>query len=147
MVVSNSQLCITRSMVVDGDAWKEREINTYMSIVDMYGATELFDEDIYEKYDDLRLEEAEKDSERKELIFTEIEEEQNLDSELADRLFSTEIELNKVQDYGEEVDSYKYLGWMAGILLAIICICFLIKINLQRIKRRHQYAAEINMEN
>lgn len=137
----------SKSMIVDGDAWKERELNTYMSVIDMYGASELFDEDTYEKYGDLRLEDVERDSERKELIFTEIEEIQNSDSEMEDRIFSTEITLNKIQDYREETNSYRYLGWMTGILVVIICVCILIRINIKRVKRRHQYAAEINMEN
>lgn len=148
MIKNNTRDSATyRNMTIDGDAWKDRELDTYMSILDMYDAAELFTKDLYEEYAAKVSESAEIDVERKETVFTVDEIDEKPEQEIIDNIFSEEIKLSKVQEYGVRENNYVYLSWMIVILLLVICICILIKINISRNKRRKQYAAEINMEN
>ena len=46
-------------LLLDGNSWKNKEIKTYTSILDLYGVSELFSEDSYKLYQ----ESTEKDKE------------------------------------------------------------------------------------
>lgn len=139
---------VSGSMTFDGEAWKNRDNVMYTSLLDMYGASDLFSSKSMEIYNKLGQEELAEQQELVNYIFSgRLNTEDNNDEELINYVFSNEIEFSKTKDYGKNENDYFICYVMSAALVVLVFVCLLINFDVRRKKRREKYAAEINMEN
>lgn len=133
-------------LLLDGNSWKNKEIKTYTSILDLYGVSELFSEDSYKLYQESTEKDKELQGTLKEYIFSDVSTEESVDEELKDYIFSKEIDVARVKSYETEDDNNLFYIWGIGIIVVVIFIVILNKYNHNRKTRREGFATEINME-
>lgn len=134
------------ALILDGEAWKNRDETTYTSLLDMYGVSDLFSSSNTELYGRQRSEDKLKYQEMTEYLFTgQINEKK--EETIAEQIFSEEIQLSKTRDYNKKDSDYTVCFVMGEILFVLVFICIWIRIDAARKKRRKEHAAEINMEN
>lgn len=138
---------MTGHLELDGEAWKDRGIKTYTSILDMYGASGLFSTKMTYQY--LRQQEENIiDQELADFLFSgQMQGVDVTDKELIDYVFSEELEFTKVRNYNRDTDSSLRVFLLSGILGILLFLIGIARYNEHRRKRRAAYAAEIDMEN
>lgn len=138
---------MTGNLELDGEAWKDRDMKTYTSIPDRYGADGLFSTKMTNQYQEQKKAQS-YDRELTEYLFSgQMQAADNLDAELADYLFAEELKLTRVRNYHKAEDNYSQIFWLSGILCMLLFSMALAKYNEHRKKRRAAYAVEIDMEN
>lgn len=135
----------SKGFTLDGESWKARKSETYVSILDMYEARDLFTEENTEKYARMNKKQAELDDTLRDYVFVSKEKE-NIDAQLVDMLFSEEVKISNTRNYNENLNSNTILYVFISVLVIMIFTCFMVKFNLNRRKKREKYASEINME-
>ncbi len=134
------------SMTLDGESWKNRENTTYTSLLDMYGAPELFSFERTNLYYEIEQEDILEQQNLVNYIFSGQMKVEDKEENLVDYIFSKEIELSKVKNYNRDANNYFLCFVMAEVLVVLIFIRLLIKFNAKRKKRREEYETEINLE-
>lgn len=133
-------------MILDGESWKNRDNTTYTSLLDMYGAPELFSSEKTNLYSEIKQVDILEQQNLVNYIFSGQMQVENEEENLIDYIFSKEIELSKVKNYNRDEDDYFLCFVMAEILGILIFIRLLAKFNAKRKKRREKYETEINLE-
>lgn len=138
---------MTGNLELNGEAWKDRDITTYTSILDMYGAADLFSDKTTQQYQEMQ-EAGAMDQQLADYLFSgRMQEAGTTDQELIDYIFTEELELTKVKNYNKDTNNYFLMLTMLGILVIMLFAMGLTEYNRRRRKRREKYAAEIDMEN
>lgn len=133
-------------LILDGEAWKRRGSTTYTSLLDRYGAADLFSAEHTEQYQEMEEEENARQQEMTEYLFSGQMQTKSEDEAMIEQVFSEEIRLTKVQDYSRKEEDYSICFALAEIFFVLVFLYILVKINAARRKRRESYAAEIDME-
>lgn len=131
---------------LNGEAWKAKKSETYISILDMYGVKDLFAAEKTHMYRENMERRKETDNALRDYIFTKSEKE-DFDNELADILFSKEIKISNTRNYNASSNSNVFLYVLFALPAVMIFACIMVKFNIGRRKKREKYASEINMEN
>lgn len=144
---SNSESEGSGSMVLNGEAWKDRNQTTYTSLLDQYGVSDLFSYDSIRLYQKLEQEKHIRQQEVTKYVFSGRMQVKEEEDDMVERIFSEEIQLSRVRDYNKNEDDYSICFVLAEILFVLAFIYILIKINSGRRKKEETHAAEINLEN
>lgn len=131
---------------LNGEAWKNRNNTTYTSLLDRYGAADLFSNKSMERYQQLEEEKHTEQQELTDYIFSGQMQTKSEDESMVECIFSEEIQTSKVRDYSRNEDDYFICFVMAEILFVFVFVYILMKLNAGRRKRRETHAIEINME-
>lgn len=134
------------SLVLNGDSWKNRDNTTYTSLLDKYGAADLFSSKNMELYQEINEEKSAQQQVLTEYIFSGKMQTKSEDENMIELIFSQEIQLSKVRDYSRTEDDYTICFVMAEMLFVLVFLYILIKINAGRKKRRESHAVEIDLE-
>lgn len=134
------------SLTLNGEAWKNRNNTTYTSLLDRYGAADLFSDKSMRLYQQLEEEKHTEQQELKDYIFSGQMQTKSEEENMVERIFSEEIQLSKVRNYSRNEEDYFICFVMAEILFVLVFVYILMKINAGRKKRREAHAVEINME-
>lgn len=135
------------SLNLNGEAWKNRDNTTYTSLLDRYGAADLFSDESMELYQKIEEENRAEHQELTEYVFSGQLQARGEEENLIDCIFSQEIQISKLRDYSKNEDDYSICFVMAEILFVLVFICILMKIKASGKKRRELNAVEINLEN
>lgn len=133
------------NMELNGEAWKERGNTTYTSLLDMYGAEELFSQKSMALYEELNQQKTLQNQELTEYVFSDKIQEKS-EENLAEQIFSEEIQFSRARDYNKTEEDYSICLILGEILFVLVFVSILIKINALRRKRGKQHAVEIDME-
>lgn len=134
-------------LTLDGEAWKSKDSTTYTSVLDLYGASDLFSGEVTQLYEESYLQEQELQSNLKEYVFSgDMEQEKDEHDVLVDYLFSEGVSLSKVKDYTTKQENYTFCLVLAMVLVGLIFAIVMLRYNSGRRKRRESFATEINME-
>lgn len=134
-------------LVLDGESWKNKDSTTYTSILDLYGATDLFSAEHTRLYEQKYMEEQELQMELQEYVFSGMMPEKEGDEALIEYLFSDGVSLSKVKDYSAQKENYTLCLILAAVLAGLVFGIIMARYNTKRRKRRESFATEINMEN
>lgn len=134
------------NLVLDGESWKKRGNTTYTSLLDRYGAADLFSDKNTERYQEMAEEESLKDGALTEYLFSGKMQTESDDAGMVEKIFSEEIQLSRVKDYGRVQEDNSVYFAMAELLFVLAFIYILMKINAARKKRRDSNAVKIDME-
>lgn len=132
---------------LDGESWKNKDSTTYTSILDLYGAADLFSRGTTWQYEKIQLDERELQEELREYVFSKETWQENQDGELMEYIFSEAVTLSKVRDYATEKGKDTLCMILAAVLTGLIFGMIVFRYNGERKKRRENFAVEINMEN
>lgn len=135
------------SMVLNGEAWKDRSRTTYTSLLDQYGAADLFSYDSIRLYRKQEQENRIRQQEITRYVFSGQMTAKKEEDDIVEQVFSEEIQLSRVRDYNQREDDYSICFVLAEILFVLVFIYILIKINSRKRKKEEAHAAEINLEN
>lgn len=133
-------------MILNGEAWKNRNNKTYTSLLDRYEVSDLFSGESMELYREMEEEKREEQRELTEYVFSGQMQTKSEEENMIERIFSQEIRFSKLRDYNKNEDDYSICFVMAELLFVLVFIYALMKINAGRKKRRESYAVEINLE-
>ena len=133
-------------MILNGEAWKNRNNKTYTSLLDRYEVSDLFSGESMELYREMEEEKREEQRELTEYVFSGRMQTKSEEENMIERIFSQEIRFSKLRDYNRNEDDYSICFVMGELLFVLVFIYTLMKINAGRKKRRESYAVEINME-
>lgn len=136
----------SNGLILNGEAWKDKNTTTYTSILDLYGVPDLFSGENTALYEKRREEDSRMQEKLQNYLFSGELQQTGNEAELTDYLFSGEIELSKVKSYTSEKESYMLSLVLAAILICMIFGMVLTGYSRRRKKRRESFAAEINME-
>lgn len=136
----------TGTLVLDGEAWKERGNKTYTSLLDRYEVADLFSEENTERCQEMAEEERAKDGALTEYLFSGQMPEEDDEADLVEQVFSEKIQLSRVKDNSREQEDNTIYFAMAELLFVLLFLYILMKISAARKKRREQYAVEADME-
>ena len=131
---------------LNGEAWKNRDITTYTSLLDMYEAADLFSDESMRLYQEQKEEKNAQQQELTEYIFSGQMQTKSEEENMVERIFSEEIQLSKVRDYSRKEEDYSICFVMAELFFVMLFLYILMKVNAGRRKRREAYAVEINVE-
>lgn len=138
------------SLNLNGEAWKKRNTTTYSSLLDRYGAQDLFSAKNTELYQKMEEEKHTEQQELTDYVFSGQMQAKSEDEDMIDCIFSQEIQFSRLRDYSRDEEDYSICFAMAEILFALVFICILMKIRAGRRKRKeHGYydAVKIDLEN
>lgn len=136
----------TGTLVLDGEAWKERGNKTYTSLLDRYEVADLFSEENTERCREMAEEERAKDGALTEYLFSGKMPEEDDEADLVEQVFSEKMQLSRVKDNSREQEDNTIYFAMAELLFVLLFLYILTKISAVRKKRREQYAVEADME-
>lgn len=142
--VSTSE--VSEGMSYDGEAWKDRNQTTYTSILDLYGASDLFSSETTELYSVLQQKDNSEYQELVNYVFSGQINIEDKDEEIINRIFSEEIKISKVKDYNKEENNYFICFILAEFFVVLVFISAMIKFNARKRSRREKYATEIDIE-
>lgn len=134
------------SLHLNGEAWKNRNNTTYTSLLDRYGAAELFSGESMKLYQEMEEAKHAQQQELTEYVFSGHMQTKSEEENVIEHIFSQEIRFSKLQDYSRKEDDYSICFIMAEILFVLVFLYILIKINANRKKRRESHAVEVNLE-
>lgn len=134
-------------LVLDGESWKNKDSATYTSILDLYGAADLFSAEHTRLYEQKYMEEQELQKELQEYIFSgAMPEKDGGEEALIEYLFSDGVALSKVRDYNTQKEDYTLCLILAAVFACLVFGIIMVRYSRKRIKRRENFATEINME-
>lgn len=133
------------TLVLDGEAWKKRGNTTYTSLLDRYGAADLFSDKNTERYREMEEEARLKDDSLTEYLFSGQMQTESEEADMVEKIFSEEIQLSRVKDYSRTQEDNTVYFAMAELLFVLAFIYILMKVNAARKKRRDSNAAKIDM--
>ena len=134
------------NLVLDGEAWKKRGNTTYTSLLDRYGAADLFSDQNTERCREMEEEERLKDDALAEYLFSGQMQAESDEADLVEKVFSEEIRLSRVRDYNREQEDNSLYFVMGELLFVLVFFYVLMKISAARKKRRDSDAVKIDME-
>lgn len=134
------------NLVLDGEAWKKRGDTTYTSLLDRYGAADLFSDQNTERYREKEEEEGLKDDALTEYLFSGQMQTESDERDMVEKVFSEEIQLSRVRDYSRAQEDNTVYFAMGELLFVLVFLYVLIKVNGARKKRRNSDAVKIDME-
>lgn len=134
------------NLVLDGEAWKKRGNTTYTSLLDRYGAADLFSDKNTERYQEMEEEARLKDGVLTEYLFSGQMQTESEEADMVEKIFSQEIQLSRVKDYSRAQEDNTVYFVMAELLFVLVFIYILMKVNAARKKRRDSNAVKIDME-
>lgn len=134
------------TLTLNGEAWKNRDTTTYTSLLDMYGAANLFSYDNMILYEDLTQKQSLEQQALKEYLFSGQRQDITQEEDLVEQIFSQEIQLSKVKNYSRSENDYTVCVVLAEILFVLAFICILVRLNANRKMRRERNAAKIDLE-
>ena len=135
------------SLTLNGEAWKNRDNPTYTSLLDRYGAADLFSGKNTGLYKEMKEELQARQQALTEYVFSGQMQTKGEEEDMVELVFSQEIRFTKLKDYSRKEDDYSICFVMAEILFVLIFLYVLLKVNAHRKKRRESHAVEINLEN
>lgn len=133
------------NLVLDGEAWKKRGNTTYTSLLDRYGAADLFSDKNTERYREIAEEGRLKDGALTEYLFSGQMQAESEEADMVEKIFSEEIKLSRVKDYSRVQEDNAVYFVMAELLFVLVFIFILMKVNAARKKRRDSNAVKIDM--
>lgn len=136
----------SRSLNLNGEAWKNRNASTYISLLDLYGAEKLFSNTTMNAYREQKQEQIAKQERMTDYLLFEQQQDINTDEYLVEHIFSEEIQLSKIKDYNRNENNNDIYYVLIEIIFVFLFLIILIRIDLARRKRRRTNAVEINME-
>lgn len=134
------------NLVLDGEAWKKRGSRTYTSLLDRYGAADLFSEESTERYLEMTEEGRARDEAMAEYLFSGQMQEESDEADLVEQVFSEKIELSRVRERNREQEDNTIYFAMGELLIVLIVLYLWTRARTARKKRRGQDAAEADME-
>lgn len=133
-------------MILNGEAWKNRDNTTYTSLLDRYGISDLFSGENMESYQELEEEKSRECSELADYIFSGQLRAVSEEANMVEQVFSQELQFSKLKDYSRKEEDYSVCFVLAELLFVLVFLSALMKLNARRRKRREAYAAEIDLE-
>lgn len=134
------------NMILNGEAWKNRNQKTYTSLLDRYEVSDLFSDESMELYREMEEEKREGQRELTEYVFSGQMQTKSEEENMIERIFSQEIRFSKLRDYNRNEEDYSICFVMAEMLFVLVFLYALMKINAGRRRRRESHAVEINLE-
>lgn len=134
------------NLVLDGEAWKKRGNTTYTSLLDRYGAADLFSDQNMERYREMAEEERLQDSALTEYLFSGQMQTESDEADMVEKVFSEEIRLSRVKDYSRAQEDNAVYFVMGELLFVLVFLYILMKVNAARKRRRDSDAVKIDME-
>lgn len=134
---------------LDGESWKERDDTTYTSLLDLYGVSDLFSEEVTVSYKHIEVEKDIKEQKLMDYVVSGevvVNNRTSKDEELIDYIFSVEIDISKVKEYDKEEKGFGILITIVGLFVVLAFCLFMVRFNIKRQNRREKYGIEINME-
>lgn len=131
---------------LDGESWKNKDSTTYTSILDLYGVSDLFSQEMGQRYEKMQMEEQALQEELREYVFSGALRQEKLDGELIDYIFSEPMSLSKVKEYTTEKETDALCLFLAAVLAGLLFGRMIFRYNRERKKRRENFAVEIDME-
>lgn len=132
-------------MTLDGEAWKSRGDKTYTSLLDLYGASDLFSEESMDLYHQSEQDKTAEQQELKGYLFSGKMQVQSEDESIVDQIFSEEIQFSRIRDYSRNVNDNSLYFVLAEVLFVLIFIYILMRWNARRRERRKENAVKINI--
>lgn len=134
------------NLVLDGEAWRKRGNTTYTSLLDRYGAADLFSDQNTERYREMAEKERLRDSALTEYLFSGQMQTESDEADMVEKVFSEEIQLSRVKDYSRAQEDNTVYFAMGELLFVLVFLYILIKVNAARKRRRDSDAVKIDME-
>lgn len=134
------------NLVLDGEAWRKRGNTTYTSLLDRYGAADLFSDQNTERYREREEKERLRDSALTEYLFSGQMQTESDEADMVEKVFSEEIQLSRVKDYSRAQEDNTVYFAMGELLFVLVFLYILIKVNAARKRRRDSDAVKIDME-
>lgn len=131
-------------MTLNGEAWKNRGDTTYTSLLDMYGASDLFSDKSMRLYEQSKPDSISERQDLAEYLFSGQMQSSNADNDIVEQIFSEEMQFSKIQRYSRNTNDYTASIVLAEILFVLVFLCILMKWNASRREKRKEHAAEIN---
>lgn len=134
------------NLILDGEAWRERDQITYTSLLDKYGAADLFSGESMERYRQAGEEQDARAQELTEYLFSGQMQTESEEENMAELIFSEELRLTKARDYSREEEDNSLYFAMSELLLVLVFLCVWMRIRAAGKRRREADAVEIDME-
>lgn len=133
-------------LILDGEAWRERDQITYTSLLDKYGAADLFSGENMERYRQAKEGQDARAQELTEYLFSGQMQTENEEENMTELIFSKEIRFTKARDYNRAEEDHSLHFAMAELLLVLVFLSVWMRIRAAGKRRREADAAEIDME-
>lgn len=134
------------NLILDGEAWRERDHITYTSLLDRYGAADLFSGETMERCRQEKEEENARAQELTEYLFSGQMKEESGEENMAELIFSEELKLTRARDYNRAEEDYSLYFVLAELLSVLAVLCVWMRIRAARKRRREADAVEADME-